>query len=345
MPPTHYAVSSRGALAYQVLGDGPPDLVMVPGLTSHLELQWQLATYRSFMRKLARHCRLIRYDKLGTGLSDPTADPPSPAERVDDLHAVITSAEAHAPVLFGFSEAGPLTIRYSLDHPVGALVLYGTSMRPPPPDYQAVLEQLLQHWGTGASLDVYAPSSAGDAAIRTTTAAIERAAASPAMVRHVMTAITLADARKAVAQVTVPTLVLHRDNEFVPLQEAHDLADMIPGAELVVVPGVDHHPWAGDQDSLLGPIAAFLDRVYEAEAPVSTHRPATPRSRTGWNALTRAERLVADRAAAGMSNPDIARDLHVARSTVETHLKRVYAKLGIDGRHQLPRPTQPTAQP
>jgi DNA-binding CsgD family transcriptional regulator/pimeloyl-ACP methyl ester carboxylesterase len=242
-------------------------------------------------------------------------------------------------VLLGFSEAGPLTIRYSLDHPIAGLILYGSSMRPPPPPYRAALEQLLTRWGQGNSLDLFAPSSADDPSMRETTAAIERAAASPAMVRHVMGATALADAQQALRQVTVPTLVLHRDHEFVPVEEARSLADGIDGAELVIVPGTDHHPWAGDQDSLLEPIAAFLARI----TPVAAARPTrrrTTQPRSGWNALTAAEQRVADRAATGIGNPEIARELHIARSTVETHLKRVYAKLGIDGRHQLQRPSR-----
>jgi pimeloyl-ACP methyl ester carboxylesterase/DNA-binding CsgD family transcriptional regulator len=336
MPQTHYADGPRGAIAYQVIGDGPVDVVMVPGMTSHLELQWQLPTYRTFMRKLARHCRLIRYDKLGIGLSDPTTGTPTLQERVEDLHAVIRATAASCPVLFGFSESGPLSIRYAVEHPVAGLILYGSSMRPPPPKYQEALERMSAHWGSGASIDVFAPSSAGDPALRAATAAIERGAASPAMIRHATSALSLADAREVLSRVRVPTLVLHRDHEFVPLQEGRDLAEGINGAELVVVAGIDHHPWAGDQESLLEPIAAFLERLRTGEEPA--HRPSgAPRARTGPNALTPAEQEVADRAARGMSNPDIARELHIARSTVETHLKRVYAKLGIDGRHQLPR--------
>ena len=108
----------------------------------------------------------------------------------------------------------------------------------------------------------------------------------------------------------------------------------------------DHHPWAGDQDSLLGPIASFLEQLSPPAVP--RRRSSGSRPRAGWTALTAAEQQVAERAAHGLSNPEIARELSVARSTVETHLKRVYSKLGIDGRHQLPRSLgsdQPGATP
>jgi len=107
-PETCYAPGPRGALAYQLTGTGPVDLLMVPGMHSHLELQWQLPGYRRFVRGLSRHCRLIRYDKLGTGLSDPTISTPAVGERADDLAAVAAACAATAPVLLGFSEGGPL---------------------------------------------------------------------------------------------------------------------------------------------------------------------------------------------------------------------------------------------
>lgn len=336
MPETRYLSGPRGALAYQVLGRaGDIDVVWVPGLISHLDVQWQLPAYRTFMRKLARHCRLVRYDKLGTGLSDPTTSIPTPDERVVDLHAVIEASEARTPVVLGFSESGPLAISYALRYPTRGLILYGTSMRSPTPPHLAVLEGLLDHWGRGDSLDVFAPSTSDDPAARSLAGAFERASASPSMIRHVMGATTLVDAKSALARVTVPTIVVHRDREFIPLGEAEALAEGIPGAELVVLPGIDHHPWAGDQDVLIDTFARFLQQL-------SPHRPGppvtagAPRRRSGPMSLTPAEQRVAERAAAGMSNPDIARDLYLARTTVETHLKRVYAKLGVDGRHQLP---------
>lgn len=142
-PTTCYASGPRGALAYQVTGTGPVDLLMVPGMHSHLELQWQLPGYRRFARGLTRHCRLIRYDKLGTGLSDPTISTPTVDERVDDLTAVAAACGATTPVMLGFSEGGPLAIRFAASHPVSGLVLYGTSVRPPPPEAQAELDLVL----------------------------------------------------------------------------------------------------------------------------------------------------------------------------------------------------------
>ena len=149
---------------------------MVPGMHSHLELQWQLPGYRRFVRGLSRHSRLIRYDKLGTGLSDPTISSPTVGERVDDLAAVAAACAASAPFLLGFSEGGPLAIRFAEGHRASGLVLYGTSVRPPTSEARAELDLVLRGWGSGRSLDTFAPSLAADPAARRITASLERAA-------------------------------------------------------------------------------------------------------------------------------------------------------------------------
>ena len=334
-PTTCYASGPRGALAYQLTGTGPVDLLMVPGMHSHLELQWQLPGYRRFVRGLSRHCRLIRYDKLGTGLSDPTVSTPTVGERVDDVAAVAAACAATAPVLLGFSEGGPLAIRFAAAHRISGLVLYGTSARPPTPEAQAELDLVLQGWGTGRSLDTFAPSMAADSAARRITASIERAAASPAMIRHVIGAVADTSAQGLLEHLRVPALVLHRADEFIPVAEARSLAEHIPGAQLEILPGVDHQPWAGDVDAIVERVAAFLARLCDQPRPSGPGAPRVARPLTGWASLTDAEARVAMLAADGYSNPAIARELFLSRATVETHLKRVYAKLAIDGRHQL----------
>ena len=349
-PTTRYAAGDHGALAYQITGSGPVDVVIVPGMHSHLELQWQLPGYRRFVRMLSRHCRLVRYDKLGTGLSDPTTAVPTQRHRIDDLATVLTACGATAPVVLGFSEGGPLAVRYVIDRPASGLVLYGTSARPPTPRARAELDIVLRAWGSGRSLDTFAPSLAGDPQARATTAALERAAASPAMIRHVIGALADSGALGLLSRVRVPTLVLHREHEFIPVAEARMLAEQIPGARLQVLPGVDHQPWAGDTDALVAHVAAFLHERHDHPSRPDGVGPArTARPLTGWGSLTESEQRVAALAADGYSNPQIARELFVSRATVETHLKRVYAKLAIDGRHQLhplrPPPATPPAPP
>jgi pimeloyl-ACP methyl ester carboxylesterase len=132
-PGTLYARSRDVRIAYQVTGAGP-DLVVVPGLTSHLEIQWKDLSYRRFMRSLSSFCRVVRFDKRGTGLSDPVLEPPSRDGRISDLRAVISASKCHRPILFGFSDGGHIAIVMAASHArsVRGLILYGTSPRHPP---------------------------------------------------------------------------------------------------------------------------------------------------------------------------------------------------------------------
>jgi DNA-binding CsgD family transcriptional regulator len=165
------------------------------------------------------------------------------------------------------------------------------------------------------------------------------------MVRHVVAAVATTHAHGLLEQVRTPTLVLHRAEEFVPVTEARFLANHIPDAELCILPGIDHQPWAGDTDALSERIAAFLARLFPGPRTAATGTPRTTRPLAGWGSLTDAEQRVADLAAAGLSNPEIAAQLYLSRSTVETHLKRVYAKLAIDGRRQLHLSRPPASTP
>jgi pimeloyl-ACP methyl ester carboxylesterase len=169
---------------------------MVPGLYSHLDMQWRLPTYRRFMRALARRCCLVRFDKLGTGLSDPVSAVPGMAERVVEAVAVMDAAHLEAPAVMGFSEGGPIAVQLAATHPtrVGALVLYGTFARNPP---QAVLRQLAalgERWGSGETFDLFAPG-ARSASARQLAGAIERASASPAMYRALVASLAHTDVR------------------------------------------------------------------------------------------------------------------------------------------------------
>jgi pimeloyl-ACP methyl ester carboxylesterase len=158
-PETRYAIASGFHIAYQVLGEGPPHVLIVPGLFSHLEMQWRLPTYRRFMRALARRCCLIRYDKRGTGLSDPVAAVPDMEERIAEVAAVMDTLGLGSTALFGFSEGGPIALNFAATHPhrVSALVLYGTYARKPPEAVLRQLSEIGQRWGTGETFDLFAP--------------------------------------------------------------------------------------------------------------------------------------------------------------------------------------------
>ena len=162
-PETRYAQSGEAKIAFQVSGNGPPDLVMVPGLVSHLDIQWQQTGYRGFVRALERGARVIRLDKRGTGLSDPVADLPTTGQRVQDVAAVMTAARSPRAVLFGLSDGGRAAIAFAAAHPsqVAGLILYGTSYRGPQAALLRRYNSVVRHWGEGRLIDLVAPSLAG----------------------------------------------------------------------------------------------------------------------------------------------------------------------------------------
>ena len=162
-PETRYAQSSGAKIAYRVSGTGPRDLVMVPGLVSHLDIQWQQAGYRRFVRALERGGRLIRLDKRGTGLSDPAAELPTTQQRIQDVAAVMAAARSPRAVLFGLSDGGRAAIAFAAAHPgrTRGLILYGTSYRGPRAAFLRRYRSMVRHWGQGQIIDLMAPSLAG----------------------------------------------------------------------------------------------------------------------------------------------------------------------------------------
>jgi pimeloyl-ACP methyl ester carboxylesterase/DNA-binding CsgD family transcriptional regulator len=338
VPSTRYAQSTGAKIAFQVSGDGPCDLVFVPGLVSHLELQWQQIGYRRFATALGRVCRVIRFDKRGTGLSDPTVTPPSIDERVVDLAAVMDAAGSQAAVVFGVSDGGHGAIAFAAAHPgrVLGLVLYGTSYRGLRPDLGRRFRSIASHWGEGHLLELLAPSLAGPES-RDAAGAFERAAASPGMAAALIESMRRSDVSGLLGTLQVPALVVHRDQEMIPAADARAMADAIPGCMLKVVPGRDHLPWAGDWEPLVEAVAGFVDEVAGPVTGLAREPGASlPRTcRVGWPTLTEGEWRVVALAAQGHTNAEIARQLFLSRYTVETHLKHVFVKLGLRSRAEL----------
>ena len=254
IPETKYARNGDVFLAYQVLGDGPIDLVMVPPGASHLEHWWDLHGTGSWLRRLASFSRLIIFDKRGTGLSDRAGGAASMDERVDDLQAVMNAAGSERAVLYGLSEGGPMSIVSTAAHPerTAGLILHGTGARfSPDADYEVSAmwhqpaRELTVDWNTPEStqgfLRTFAPSVAEDPQVVEAFARMLRNAISPgdAMIGSRFTREI--DVRPVLPLVDVPTLVLHHEGDHVKLlSEGEYLAKNIPGARLVVLPGEDH---------------------------------------------------------------------------------------------------------
>ncbi len=276
-PEVRYARRGDSAIAYQVLGQGPPDLVVTPGFVSHLDLHWTMPSYTHFFENLASFSRVIVFDKRGTGLSDPTPDAVRFDQRAEDILAVMDAARVSRAVLMGVSEGGPLSILFAANHPerVQSLVLYGTFARGSQlgGDLIEKFEQAIDHWGSGLTANIF--SSEGDSGVRRRLAAVfERASASPGMARALVDSVRSADVSAVLPLLEVPCLVLHRkDDPFAPLAWGKEMSERIPHAQLVVTDGSDHLPWFGDHSALVEAIGRFLGA--NEISPPAAHRLAS----------------------------------------------------------------------
>jgi len=282
-PPTHYAKSGDTSIAYQVVGDGPIDLVLVLGFATHLELQWEGAPFSRFCERLGSFSRLILFDKRGTGLSDPVTEVPTLETRIDDVRAVMDAVGSERAALFGVSEGGPMSITFAASHPerATALVLHGAMARTTEaPDYpwgspvealrESAAEFIAPYWGREpeGTLELFSPSFAGDPRAVDLAARLQRNAASPAMVQQILEMFLGTDVRAILPTIHVPTLVIHRRGDrVVNWRAGRDLADRIAGSRYVELEGIDHLPWAGDSEAVIGEAQEFLTGARSAAEP------------------------------------------------------------------------------
>jgi class 3 adenylate cyclase len=273
-PETRYTRTTDGvSIAYQTVGEGPVDLVWVPGWVSHLEVAWEEPTLARFFERLASFSRLILFDKRGTGLSDrvPESDLPTLEVRMDDLRSVCDAAGSERAALLGVSEGAPLCVLFAATYPertTAVIVFGGYARRMRAPDYPsgipedanaAFLEEVARDWGGPVGLEARAPSRVDDARFRENWARYLRMGASPGAVLALMKMNAEIDVRPALPAVRVPTLVMHRSGDrAIPLGSGRYLAEEIDGARFVELPGDDHLPWIGDADTVLAEIEQFV---------------------------------------------------------------------------------------
>jgi class 3 adenylate cyclase len=273
-PTTRYAKSGDVSIAYQVVGDGPIDVVLVQGFATHLDLQWEAPPLARFFERLASFSRLVLFDKRGTGLSDPVTDVPTLEQRVDDVRAVLDACGSERAALFGISEGGPMSVMFAAANParVSALILHGAMGRTTEaPDYpwaspadalrESAAEFIAPYWGREArgTVELFAPSMADDPRAVEMAERLERSSASPAMVWKIFEMFLDIDVRAILPTINVPTLVLHRRGDrVVNWRAGRALASQIPGARYVELAGIDHLPWAGDAEAVLGEVEEFL---------------------------------------------------------------------------------------
>jgi class 3 adenylate cyclase len=287
-PQTRYAKSAGVHIAYQVVGEGPVDLVLVHGWISHLEHQWEEPLLARFLQRLASFSRLILFDKRGTGLSDRVAESALPTleQRMDDVRAVMDAVGCARAGLLGIAEGGPMSVLFSATYPerTTALILYGTYAKwirdseypwaPTREEHEAAFAAYEQRWGSPIGLKVFAPSLAADERWRQWWARTLRLAASPGAGVALYRMNIEIDIRHVLPTIRVPTLILHRAGErLMDIGGARYMAERIPDAKYVELPGVDHLPWVGDVDALIGEIQEFLTgvrEVYESDRVLTT---------------------------------------------------------------------------
>jgi DNA-binding SARP family transcriptional activator/pimeloyl-ACP methyl ester carboxylesterase len=278
-PKTDYAKSGDVHIAYQCLGEGPVNLVFVPGFVSHVEHFWEDPSLARFLRRLASFSRLAFFDKRGTGLSDRVSEAAVPTleERMDDVRAIMDAVGFERAAIFAPSDAGSMAVLFAATYPerTTALVLYGTfaaGVKEPaypwggtPAEWDAAAERWREQWGRVVFfLDRFAPSKVGDERYKEWLGRLERLAASPGAAAMLARMNGDIDVRHVLPSISVPTLVLHRRGELVvPVEEGRFIAERIPGAKFVELDGVDHWPWLADTDSVIEEIQEFLTGAHE----------------------------------------------------------------------------------
>ena len=270
-PTTRYAKCDQISIAYQVFGDGPLDLVYIPGWVSNIDYMWEDPDLASMLEGLSRICRVIMFDKRGTGLSDRDVGFPTLDERMDDLSAVMDAAGSKRAALLGFSEGGNLAMLFGASFPerVSHLILFSCfARRLWAPDYpwastpearEASIREIEASWGEQSAVEWLAPSRLTDTVFANWLATYLRQSASPGAATTILRLNSEIDVRDILPTISVPTLILHRRGEIhVEFADAEFLADRIPGSKLVSLPGQDHLPWTEDQEPILDAIEPFL---------------------------------------------------------------------------------------
>ena len=300
MAETSYALCGDLSLAYQVVGDGPLELVVAGSFVSHVELFWTMPEFEAFFGKLATFSRVLLFDKAGVGLSDPVPKVRTLDDRAAEIEAVMDAVGFKQAVIFGASEGGPAAMVFAASRPARtrALILTGTFafngfagwddidrdaeavrarlLTESGEDYTPTTEQLARFqgflragrsaWGTGAALEALFTSVRSIRRL----AMLERMSASPGMARATAEALFRIDVRQILPTITVPTLVIHARGDLIPVQGGRYLADHIPGARMLEVDGTDHSPWLTDPDAITAEIEEFLTGSHAA--PSQSHR-------------------------------------------------------------------------
>ena len=274
-PPTRYARSGPIHIAYQQFGNGPVDLVIVPGFVSHIDNYWALPELVDWMQALGRLARVVIFDKRGTGLSDTVAELPGLDIRMDDVRAVMDAVGLEHAYIMGVSEGGSLASLFAAMHPerCDGVILYGafasfTSWFATREDLLGLFDYVESAWGSGQSLPAFAPGVGGDSAHIEWWGKFERLGATPGAAIALMEMNSQIDITDILPSIRVPALVIHRsDDVLIDIDAGRLLGSTIPGATYVELPGNDHLPWIGNAESVIEAIGKFLQGTATADVP------------------------------------------------------------------------------
>ena len=274
VPDTRYAKAPDGtSIAYQVIGEGPVDLVYASGLFSNVDMMWDEPAWAHLLGRLASFSRLIVLDMRGVGLSDRGPEPPTIELQRDDIAAVMDAVGSEKAIVFGGARASAMSMLFAATHPqrTSALVLYApvakTVSAPDfphgiwknPEDQEEFFQRFVHDMGTGRNVELDAPSMAKDERFVRWWARFERSLASPSAFEEHARILAAIDVRQVLPAIHVPTLVIHRKGDRIVLdRQARYVADHIEGARLALLPGEDHIPFVGDADGLVDEVEAFV---------------------------------------------------------------------------------------
>jgi class 3 adenylate cyclase len=278
MAKTRFAQSGDFRIAYQTIGSGPLDILLVPPVTSHIDLNWADPNFTWFMRKLASLGRFITFDKRGTGRSDRLAGAAPLEDRLDDVTAVLDAAGSQRALLIGLSEGAATAALFAAAYPARVLglamvssITTGSPVKEHPGAFRPErLEQAMdiyRSWGDGKIFELYAPSRAGGRLHHFLLGLYERASATQQSVTSLVETMLAVDVRHVLPHIPVPTLVLHRVGDVAPVEGARVTASLIPGARFVEFEGDDHLPFVGsNREEIFRELANFAERLQATKA-------------------------------------------------------------------------------
>jgi pimeloyl-ACP methyl ester carboxylesterase/DNA-binding CsgD family transcriptional regulator len=346
VPRIRFASTARGKVAFQALGSAKTSFVLVPPLAQHIEMMWEQPVFWRPIKRLASAFHFVQYDKLGTGLSDPLNGVYTLEQRLDELTAVLDAAGVERTWLGGLSEGSVIALAaaalmpdriaglvlisaYSGSSALSAAAAYGPV--PARQEFRGFFEQVVARWGTEATLTLsdFAPSLRSIPAMARWVPRYERAAASPAMIGALMASSLRLDATPSLAEIRQPALVLHlAGDRVIPAAFGRMLANRLEHARHVELAGDDHFSWTSPT------VDQQLDLIFEFTG-VAGNGPRVNAVWAPWSALTPSERRIVGLAQRGLTNTEIASQLKLSSRTVENHLARAYAKLGVRSRTEL----------